>query len=129
MNRLPITSPRPAKGGGEGIALGAPVRRADGTWVLEGTFRIAQASADEIDDHLHRALVIVVHSAAINVVLSPFSEVALFKDDEQREPGWRCGGFTLLLLDERVSGAYRGDYFVRASIGEHVSDAVTFRVG
>ncbi len=107
-----------------GVRIACPADVRHGAPIpVSGVFRLAKGAAKAIDPRPHRGLVLVVmHATGAWWVTAPFREVALFDDDEQADGEAVRGHFE---VDAAVLDAVpAGDYWISASLGEWLSNAL-----
>ena len=112
-----------------------------GDMIVSGVYQVVEEEAQRIDERLHRALVLVVSSAHLSFVATPFREILLFEDDDERFGWGRRGYFNLDVFatvarrsspeaaSEGPVEIVPGDYFLSVSLGAHLSNVVMVTVG
>jgi hypothetical protein len=118
--------PTPASGFTGVLVASRPMIHLGSRMILSGVYQLHEAEAERIDAHLHHALCVVVTSADLARVLTPFREVVLFDDDDERFPWGRRGYFQVDVFEG--ADPPRGDYFLHVALGEHLSNTVEVAV-
>ena len=111
-----------------GVVLTGPAHaQARRPLVLHGMFRIPRAAADEIGDHLHRALVLVVTTKGGYHASNPLRHLTTFADDETSSEVARQGWFN---LDAWATCPFEepGTYFVTVSLGPYLSNTLEIQI-
>lgn len=91
--------------------------------LLYGSFQISKEDKEEIAEHLHRALVLVVMNKAFYAVSNPFQDSVFFEDDEE-DLGDFCRGYFTLNVSEYLSKRKAGEFFISVSLGRFQSNIV-----
>jgi hypothetical protein len=124
--RTPLCPVLPPDFAGVRIAL-APLPERSSRLVVHGAYRLPWADAEAIEPSRHRALVLVVTSAHLHFVATPFRAQILFADDEQETRGGPAGYFSLDVF--ALMGADPpGEYHLLVSLGPYTSNVETVTI-
>ena len=103
----------------------SPATAQRGPLDLVGVFQLPTEQAEAIDENPHRALVVVLASAEGTALATPFRRRIFFPEDVRPNGPLLLGFFRVRLVDARHA-LPEGQHWVTASLGEHISNVVTF---